>query len=82
MMVADTQVVVADSHTMVADARAMVTDTQVVVANTHMMVTDIHRSVLVGQDGTSGQNRSVGVARYPSTTECSPSTRLKPGEGY
>ena len=42
-----------------------VADTQMVVADTHMMVTDMHRRVLAVQEGTSGQNHSVGETYYP-----------------
>ena len=47
--------------------------------NTHVMVLDIHRNVVAGQEGPDGQHRSVSPTSDPSTTERSPSPRLKPG---
>ena len=49
----------------VTDTRTMVADTHGVVADTHTMVADIHRSVLTGQEGASGRNRSVRATYYP-----------------
>ena len=47
--------------------------------NTHVMVLDIHRNVVAGQEGGDGQHRSVSPTSDLSTTECSPSPRLKSG---
>jgi hypothetical protein len=88
VVVADTQVVVADTRVAVADARravadtqkavagtqTVVTDTHTVVTDTNTMVADIHRSVLTGREGTSSNNRLVGVICHPST-EYLPSSR-------
>ena len=48
--------------------------------NTHTMVADIHRNVVTGEEGVSGQNRSVGATRYPQTMECLLSPRLELGK--
>ena len=47
--------------------------------DTRMMVEDIDRNVLTGQDGAPGTDNSVRAICHPSTTECLPSPRLKPG---
>ena len=43
------------------DTNMVVSDTQVAVADIQTVVADIHRNVLAGQEGTSGQNNSVGA---------------------
>ena len=48
--------------------------------NSHGMILDLHRTVVTGQEGTGGQHRSVSPTSHPSTTECSPSLRLNPGQ--
>jgi hypothetical protein len=68
-----------DTNMVVTDTNLVVTDTHVVVTDTHTLVADIHRSVLTGHEGASGHNDSVGATFHPSTTECLPSPRLKPG---
>ena len=75
-----THMMVADTQTAVTDTKMAVTDTQTMVANTQTIVADIHRNVLTMQEGTSGQNRSVGTNCYQPTTECLPSPRLKSGQ--
>jgi hypothetical protein len=76
----DTNMRVTNTQTMVADAQALAADTHTTVADTQTMVADMHRKVMTGQEGTSGQNNSVGVACCPQITECLPSSRLKPGQ--
>ena len=61
------------------DTNMAVADTHVVVTDTQTMVADIHRSVLMGQEGTSGKNNTVGVTCYPSRTDFLPWPRLKLG---
>ena len=50
------------------------------VMDIHTMVADMHRNALTGQEGVSDQNHSVCATCYPQTTECSPPTRLEPGQ--
>ena len=71
----DTNIVVTHTHTVVAD-------THTVVEGTHTMVADIHRSVLTGQEGTSGWNRWVRATFYRLTTEYLPLYRLKLGQAH
>ena len=78
MAVADTQTMVTDTQTKVTDTQSKVTDTQTVVmdtrtivADTQTMVADMHRRVLTGQEGTSGQKRSVSANFHPLPSECS-----------
>ena len=77
----DVNTVITDTHAVVADAHTVVSDTRTVVADTHTMVPDIHRSVLTGQEDTSGKiYHLVGATFRPSTANFLPSPRLKPGQ--
>ena len=80
MVVENTHVVVTDTHTAVADTRVAVADTHTVVADTRTMVADIHRSVLTGQETSSGKNHSVGATCYPLTVDFLQFHRLKLGQ--
>ena len=80
--VADTRTMVADTHGVVEETHTVVADTQAAVSETRTMVADIHRSVLTGREDISGKKPSVSAICYPPTTECLPSPRLEPGQGY
>jgi hypothetical protein len=74
MTAADTKTTAVDTKTMVADTKTVVADTKTVVVDTQTMVADIHRKILTGQEGTSGQNNSVGATCYSPTQESLPIT--------
>jgi hypothetical protein len=82
IVVTDTHVVVSDTRTVVADTHTMVADAHTTLADTRTMVADIHRNMLTEQEGTSGKTHLVGATCHPPTTECLPSLRFKPGQGY
>ena len=65
----DTNMTVVGTHGVVADTHMMVSGTQAVVADAHTMIADIHRNVVTGQEGTSGQNHSVGAIFDSSITK-------------
>ena len=65
MTVADTHTKVADTQMKVTDTKTMVAGTKTMVADTQTMVAGIYQKVLIGQEGASSQNHSVGAIYYP-----------------
>ena len=61
------------------DTNTRVADAQTVITNIEKKVADIHQSVLTGQGGSSGKDRSVGATFHPPVTKSLSLSRLKPG---
>ena len=62
--------IVSDISNDVVKSRASVSKLERNVTNTHTMISDIHRTMMKGQEGSSGKNPPVGDTRTPSITEC------------
>ena len=54
---------VVNTQTIVSDVRQDVTNTHVIVSKLEQNVADIHRTVVKGQDGSDGKNKSVSTTR-------------------